>query len=187
MEVKWKHLHTNALPPLYLHLKNLVISRVLEVMEVMEVKTPYSRGMHKGGEFSMNAGQIIGHLESMGYTFSLAIDYENDTTPTPEAEELLHRLAADKESAIDYLLSRRYVPLPENTPLPTQWHNQRHKRIFRQAYGALEKHSGASTAAEFKAASDEFIEMSKGDSLLQEVLAAIYSEIARESRKGKAT
>jgi len=138
----------------------------------------------------MIAAKIIGHLEHMGYRFRLAIDYECDAMPTPEAAELLRRLAADKDAAVDYLLCGRFVPLPKNTPLPAEWRDgdQRIKQIFRAAFDALQKHRGAETTEEFRSAADDFSELSKSDPFLCDLLVAVYSEIGREhkSREKKA-
>jgi len=56
MEVKWSYLHLKALPPLYFHSKNLVIAALMEVVEVVELKTPYSRGTCRKGEFEHDSG-----------------------------------------------------------------------------------------------------------------------------------
>ena len=138
----------------------------------------------------MDIAKTIGYLEDIGYRFRLAIDYECDAMPTPEAEELLRRLAASRESAIDHLLSGRFVPLPGNMPLPAGFRDgdQRIKGIFRAAYDALEKHRGAATVEEFRAAADEFSELSKADPLLCDLLAAVFSEIGRNHNpEGKAS
>ena len=69
----------------------------------------------------MDAMNIIGRLEALGFTFRLAVDYEYDGEPTPEADELLRRLADDRAAAIDYLVAGRFVPLPDDTPIPLEW------------------------------------------------------------------
>jgi len=69
----------------------------------------------------MDTFEIIGQLEKMGFTFQLAIDYEFDGEPTAETETLLAQLADDREAAIDYLLSQRFVPLPDSFLLPSEW------------------------------------------------------------------
>ena len=69
----------------------------------------------------MDGMQIIGQLEKLGFTFRLAIDYEFGGEPTAETETLLTQLADDREAAIDYLLSQRFVPLPDDFLLPAEW------------------------------------------------------------------
>ena len=68
----------------------------------------------------METFEIIGQLEELGFTFRLAIDYEFDGELTPEANELLHQLADDREAAIDCLLSRRFVSL-DDIAIPAEW------------------------------------------------------------------
>jgi len=69
----------------------------------------------------MDAFEIIGQLEKLGFTFQLAIDYEYGGELTAETETLLTQLSDDREVAIDYLLSQRFVPLPDSFSLPAEW------------------------------------------------------------------
>ena len=59
---------------------------------------------------------------------------------------------------------------------------KRIKHCFSVAYKALEKHDGAG-AEDFKAIHGEFVELSRGDDLLMDLLVAVYGELAREHRK----
>ena len=56
----------------------------------------------------------------------------------------------------------------------------RTRKCFTAAYNAYEKHKGAATEAQFKAAHGEFAELSKSDPFLSDLLVAVYGEIARE-------
>ena len=61
-------------------------------------------------------------------------------------------------------------------------YSKRIKHCFSAAYKALEKHHGAG-AEDFKAIHGEFVELSRGDTLLSDLLVVVYSELTSEYRK----
>ncbi|MDR0490210.1 MAG: hypothetical protein LBH28_03045 [Oscillospiraceae bacterium] len=61
-------------------------------------------------------------------------------------------------------------------------YSKRIKRCFSAAYKALERYHGAG-GGDFKAIADEFSEASKSDSLLCDLLVAVYGELSSEYRK----
>ena len=133
----------------------------------------------------MNIPALIETLDRFKITVELGINCKSERKPPPEAEELMRMLTGRREETIDHLLQGRFVPLPSNTPIPAGWRDgdQRTKQMFRAAYDALEKHRGAATVEEFKAAADEFSELSKSDPLLCDLLVAVYGELSREYRE----
>ena len=132
----------------------------------------------------MDGMQIIGHLEEHGVKLSLAIDYEIDGEPKPEVESLLRKLSEEKDAAIDYFLSKRIVPLPDNTPLPVQSRSVRMKqiaKIFRVCFDMIEKHEGSKTEAQFKAAADYHEgRLDPNDQLARDLNRASYTELSRQ-------
>jgi hypothetical protein len=135
----------------------------------------------------MDIFQIIGHLETMGVNLTLAIDYEGNITP--EAETLLQALSKDREAAIDCLAGRRFAPLPDNMKLPPQFQSERMKQIqhiFRVCFTLLEKHEGAETEEQWKAAAT-FCEgkLDPKDRLATDMHIACYTELHRQHKKGR--
>ena len=61
-------------------------------------------------------------------------------------------------------------------------YSKRIKRCFAIAYKALEKHHGSD---DFNVIHTEFAELSKGDTLLSDLLVVVYNELAQEYRKLK--
>ena len=59
-------------------------------------------------------------------------------------------------------------------------YSKRIKRCFATAFKALEKHHGADNFSEIYS---EFAELSKGDTLLSDLLVVVYNELAQEYRK----
>lgn len=72
---------------------------------------------------------MIDKLEELGYTVELGIKLTAPDCPSPKAEALLSRLAADREAAIWFLIARQFeesgpkeLPLPVS--LPVRWEVQ---------------------------------------------------------------
>jgi len=133
----------------------------------------------------MDMNDIIGKLEALGVTLKLAIDYECETI-TPEIESLLRELSNDREAAIDALAGRRFVQLPNNTPIPAQFRSDRMNQIrhvFAVCYKLLELHEGASTEEQWHAAYNYHEgRLDASDPLAIELYITCVTELERQYR-----
>ena len=140
----------------------------------------------------MDGMQLIGELESLGVSLSLAIDYEYNGTLTPEIESLLSKLSEQKEAAIDYFLSKRIVPLPDDVKLPKEFKKPLSARmkqishIFRTCFDMLKLHESCQTEEQFKAAADYHIgKLDASDQFAINMNTVCYKELSRQYEESK--
>jgi len=137
----------------------------------------------------MTITAIIEDLSSFGVEIELGVKVISKSKPTPESDELLQKITERREEVIDHLLAGRIVQLPDNTPLPPQFRSERMKKIahiFRVCYNLLEKHEGASTEEQFKAAADYHIgKLDASDQFAINMNTVCYKELSRQYEESK--
>ena len=136
----------------------------------------------------MDVLQIIGKLEALGVTLSLAVDYECSEI-TPEIKALLQELSKNRETVIDALAGQRYIPLPDNTPIPAAFRSDRLNQIhaiFAVCYRMLELYEGAGTEEQWKSVyAYHEGKLDDTDTLAVELHTVCVSELIRQYRREK--
>ena len=133
----------------------------------------------------MDVLKTIGQLEALGINLTLAIDYEG--VITPEADALLNELSDNREVAVDFLAGRRFAPLSDNTPIPSQFRSQRMneiRAIFATLYKMLEKFEGITAHEDWKKAANYYNgRLDEHDVLAISMYTICYEELSRQYRK----